>query len=340
MRRVFLLGMVLLIVNVGCAQSTYTNPVYAADFADPTIIRGHDGWFYAYATNTSVGSKFYHIQVAKSSDLVNWKVIGDALPAKPSWADKDFWAPHVLYDKERHLYYMYYSGESPDDKTGKCIGVAVSKNPEGPFKDLGKPLIAGESFINIDPMAFDDPATGKKYLYWGSAHKPIRVQELHDDRISFQTGSIPVDVVATSPDDYSKLVEGAWLHYRDGYYYLFYSGDNCCGEKANYAVMVARSKNPAGPFERLSEAQNNNSSAILVKNKVWLAPGHNSIITDDAGEDWIVYHAIALDSSLKSKGRIMLIDRIRYKNGWPSIETSSPSVKPLQVPSINKNNSK
>ena len=108
---------------------------------------------------------------------------------------------------------------------------------------------------------------------------------------------LPVNVVAPNKDDYSKLVEGAWVHHRDGYYYMFYSGDNCCGDKANYAVMVARSKNATGPFERLSEAQKNNSSAILARNEAWLAPGHNSVITDDAGQDWIVYHAIPLDSS-------------------------------------------
>lgn len=340
MKYLLFFKLLLVVINAGYAQATYTNPVYKADFADPTVIRSHDGWFYAYATNTSVANTFYHIQVAKSLDLIHWDVIGDALPTKPSWTDKDFWAPHVLYDSGRQQYYLYYSGESPDEKIGKCIGVAISENPEGPFVDIGKPLVSGESFISIDPMAFDDPATGKKYLYWGSGHKPIKFRELNDNRISFKAGSPVIDVITPNNDDYSKLVEGAWVHYRDDYYYMFYSGDNCCGNKANYAVMVARSKKAAGPFERLSEAQKSNSSAILVKNGAWLAPGHNSVITDDAGQDWIVYHAIALDPALKLEGRIMLIDHLRYENGWPFIETGSPGIKPLPVPFINKNNSK
>jgi arabinan endo-1,5-alpha-L-arabinosidase len=336
----FLFFQLFFFVHKGHTQSTYTNPVYRADFADPTVIRGHDGWFYAYGTNTSVNNTFYHIQVAKSSDLVHWAIVGDALPTKPVWADKDFWAPHVLYDKDLQQYFLYYSGESPDDRVGKCIGVAVSKKPEGPFVDIGKPLISGESFVNIDPMAFDDPVTGKKYLYWGSAHKPIKIRELSDDRISFRAGSTATDVITPNDDEYSKLVEGAWLHYRGDYYYLLYSGDNCCGDKANYAVMVARSKKAEGPFERLSEAKKSNSSTILVKNEMWLAPGHNSIVTDDAGQDWIVYHAISRDPALKSKGRIMLIDRLQYKDGWPFIETNTPGIKPLPVPVIKNNNSK
>jgi arabinan endo-1,5-alpha-L-arabinosidase len=320
------------------AQSTYINPVYAANFPDPTIVRGHDGWFYVYGTNAEVSGRLVHIQVARSQDMVTWHAMGDALPEMPAWADKDFWAPHVTFDAARKKYYMYYSGESPEAKTGKCIGVAVSEKPEGPFVDTGKPLICGESFINIDPMTFDDPATGRIWLYWGSAHLPIRVQELGPDRISFKTGSVPKDVLKVyKKSAYGKLIEGPWLHYRNGYYYLFYSGDNCCGDQANYAVMVARSRNPEGPFEEF-EAKDTGSKPILIKNETWIAPGHNSVVTDDAGNDWIVYHAIGTEPKIKEQGRVMLIDRIVYKDNWPSIEGSVPSTTPQVKPVIRNRN--
>jgi arabinan endo-1,5-alpha-L-arabinosidase len=334
MRHFLLSNFLFFALNYAHPQSTYINPVHNADFPDPTVIRGHDGLFYAYATNTSVAGEFFNIQVAKSSDLIHWTIVGDALPSKPSWADGDFWAPHVLFDTVRRQYYMYYSGESPDSKMGKCIGVAISKNPQGPFIDIGTPLITGEGFVNIDPMAFDDPFSGKKYLYWGSAHQPIKVRMLRDDRIAFESGSGVNEVISPSEEEYSKLIEGAWMHYRDGHYYLFYSGDNCCGENANYAVMVARSKSPEGPFVKLGDTKTNKSSTILSKNNHWLAPGHNSIITDDRGEDWIVYHAMPRDGATNSPGRVMLIDRLRYMNGWPFIDNSSPSTKSLPVPFI------
>ena len=44
------------------------------------------------------------------------------------------------------------------------------------------------------------------------------------------------------------------MHKRGDFYYLFYSGDNCCGPKAHYAVMVARSRSATGPFETLATA--------------------------------------------------------------------------------------
>ena len=54
--------------------------------------------------------------------------------------------------------------------------------------------------------------------------------------------------------EYRRLVEGAWIVQRGGYTYLFFSGDNCCGPKAHYAVMVARSRSATGPFETLAQA--------------------------------------------------------------------------------------
>ena len=84
------------------------------------------------------------------------------------------------------------------------------------------------------------PATGKHLLYWGSGFAPIKVQELGPDRMSFAPRSKPTELVGPNPvkDAFPVLVEGSWVIRHGGWYYLFYSGDNCCGPKANYAVMV------------------------------------------------------------------------------------------------------
>jgi arabinan endo-1,5-alpha-L-arabinosidase len=158
--------------------------------------------------------------------------------------------------------------------------------------------------------------------------------------------SQPVDLVATikdeNPANYQRLVEGAWMTLRDGYYYLFYSGDNCCGDKAHYAVMVARSKSATGPFETLARSTGKSSSAILELNDRWIAPGHNSVIRDGSGQDWIFYHAIDSKNRYLKDGiggdrdvrRIMLMDRIVYRNGWPMIDSSSPSTMRQAGPKV------
>ena len=55
-----------------------------------------------------------------------------------------------------------------------------------------------DGFVNIDPMSFDDPATGKRLLYWGSGFGPIKVRELAPDRISFAPGSAAMPLVEAS----------------------------------------------------------------------------------------------------------------------------------------------
>jgi arabinan endo-1,5-alpha-L-arabinosidase len=179
-------------------------------------------------------------------------------------------------------------------------------------------------------MAFDDPATGKRLLYWGSGFRPIKVQELATDRTSFAPGSEPIDLISPRPGPgYQRLVEGAWVVRRDGWYYLFYSGDNCCGDEAHYAVMVARSRSATGPFRSLGEVKRRSESTILVRGEQWNAPGHNSIVTDAAGEDWTFYHAIdpAKPKNEDAGGdrRVMLMDRVTYRDGWPVIGGGAPS---------------
>jgi arabinan endo-1,5-alpha-L-arabinosidase len=318
---------------------TYANPVLDADFPDPSVLRAPDGAFYAYATQTKRAGKWINIQLARSNDLTHWRVLGDAL-LKPSWASKtqDFWAPHVIRAGNRYI--MYYSAkpDTSDDRHGLCLGVATANSPVGPFRDIGHPLQCGPGFVNIDPMEFDDPATGKRLLYWGSGFEPIKVQELGRDLVSFAAGSTPKDLVWPAPGQKSfpVLVEGSWVIRHGGYYYLFYSGDNCCGPKANYAVMVARSRSATGPFETLEQATGKPHSIILEKRGHWVAPGHNSIVTDRSGRDWIVYHAVddrrprVLPSDDINTRRVMLIDRIEWRNDWPVIDgpSSGPHSRP------------
>jgi len=297
-----------------------SNPVINTDFPDPTIIKVN-GTYYAYATQTGTAGKMINIQVARSVNLQQWEILDDALPKKPAWASttQDFWAPHVSYDKDLDQYVMFYSAESDEKATNKCIGVAFSKNPEGPFVDMGKPLVSGAGFVNIDPMELTDPASGKKLLYWGSGFEPIRVQELNPDYQSFRAGSSPVIVMPPGKEgNYTKLIEGAWVDVENGKYYLYYSGDNCCGAKANYAVMVARADHPLGPFKRMGEVTSNGKSVILEKNSQWYATGHNSIFKDENGDAWIAYHAISKDTS-KGQKRVMCISRVKMKNGWPYV---------------------
>src|SRR5215204_139084 len=290
---------------------SYANPVFDEDFPDPTVIDAGGGWYYAYATQGDVAGRVQNIQVARSRDLIAWERAGDALPVKPSWASQTqlFWAPDV--HRRGRTFYMYFSAALDPERAARfkkeqgagesregvfCLGVATSGGPEGPFRDSGRPMKCGLSFVNIDPMAFDDPRTGRKLLYWGSGFQPIRVQELSADRLSFRRGSAPVELLRADKNvPFQTLIEGAWVVYREGFYYLFYSGENCCHgplQEIKYAALVARSRSATGPFQTLAQATGAPDSAVLRRSDAFVAPGHNSVFTDASGQEWIAYHAI------------------------------------------------
>lgn len=301
-----------------------------ADFPDPAARRGDDGTYYAYATQGQVDGQMVNIQIARSPDLRAWQHLGDALPVKPAWASRtqDFWAPHVAEVEGRYL--LYYSAKPEaalaDPSQGLCLAVATAERPVGPFTDIGKPLLCGPGFVNIDPMLFDDPQTGKRWLYWGSGFGPVKVQEMTADGLAFDPGSSPIDLIAPDPTDdpanYRRLVEGAWVTYREGWYYLFFSGDNCCGPKAHYAVMVARSRSATGPFE----VKPDNGGVILEASPGWIAPGHNAVIEGPGGATFILYHAVdtarprARPVDEVNTRRIMLTAPLKWRDGWPEVE--------------------
>ena len=342
-RFIFLALLAVVMAPAVSAERTYTNPVIDSDFPDPAVIRASDGFYYVYATQSAgEGSVMRNLQVARSRDLVHWALLGDALPVKPGWAShtQDFWAPDVIADHGRYI--LYYSAKPDtsltDDKAGLCLGVATSARPEGPFTDSGHPLQCGPGFENIDPMAFDDPATGRRLLYWGSGFQPIKVRELAPDRLSFAPGStakpLLFPVKSDDPGEYRHLLEGAWVTRHGGHYYLFASGDNCCGAKAHYAVIVARSRSAMGPFTMRARPGN----LVVEAGNGWVAPGHNSVIRDAAGAEWLLYHGVDLKRPRShptddiNTRRVMLLDRLVWRAGWPEVRGKRPSHKPEGAP--------
>jgi arabinan endo-1,5-alpha-L-arabinosidase len=71
------------------------------------------------------------------------------------------------------------------------------------------------------------------------------------------------------------------------------------------------------------------------KNFSWAAI---SQVTDDAGTDWIVYHAISPAEPKLRNGatrRPALIDRITWVDGWPVVhDGAGPSSASLPIPAI------
>jgi arabinan endo-1,5-alpha-L-arabinosidase len=301
------LGIVAYVATIGSSPA-YRNPVFDNDAPDPSVIRGPDGAYYAYVTQTYVGAQFVNVPILRSTDLVEWSLVGDAFPAEnPEWARRspgDMWAPHIVAWDDG-TYRLYFSaGQRLVDEM--AIGVARADGLQGPFTDSGGPIVTGEGFTAIDPFVVTAP-DGIHYLLWGSDGSPIMAQQLSDDGL--EVVGEPVELLTPSSADYEGLIEGAWITEHEDSYYLFYSGDACCGPRAHYAVMVARAAHPLGPYAR------NPANPILAANDAFDAPGHNATIRGPDGQDWMIYHAMVREEG--STFRFLFVDRIDWVAGWP-----------------------
>ena len=318
--------------------STYTNPVSdsaAATFPDPSMIRGKDGYWYAYASSSAaranVGDTSAHLlPMMRSADMVHWTYVGDVFTPStlPSWIDgriapAGLWAPDIRYLDGK--YYLYYSAAHPPPGKNDffTVGVATAPTPTGPWTDSGGPVIppkgACATFTDIDPAQFDG-LDGRHYLLWGS-FTHLCVMQLNADATR---------TVGDVHTVYAGDAEGSYMITHGGYYYLFVSENDCCkGISSSYQVRVGRSRSPFGPFVDsrgigMTDPQSRGDWVIASNGNRWVAPGGLGVTTDLSGQDWLVYHAIPRDRTAPAgvdpnTYRPMLIDRLDWIDGWPTV---------------------
>jgi beta-xylosidase len=306
-------------------EGQFVNPVIKSDFPDPGIIKVGDT-YYAYATNSGTRN----VQLATSTDLVTWKLGPDALPDPGKWASLEFgniWAPEVI-DIAGH-FVMYYTAH---DKTSnrQCIGVATSDTPEGPYKPAGdKALICQvEEGGSIDPSPLHDG--DKLYLYWKNDGNCcggityIYVQELSPDGLSLlgEAGRL----LSNDRRWEGPVIEAPTMWKQDGKYFMFFSAN--AYNTVNYAIGYATCESATGPCQ---DAAENPILKTSTKRPPVIGPGHQTIVTDDDGELWLVYHAWAVPKSGgKLEQRNVWIDRLTWEDGKPHV--AGPTTAPQPVP--------
>ncbi|MFJ8148669.1 family 43 glycosylhydrolase [Streptomyces sp. NPDC096048] len=324
--------------------TTYSNPVTAGTvdtFPDPAIIRGKDGYWYAYGTQNPVfqdrgedGERT--LPILRSEDMTHWTYAGEVFtPAtQPSWhAGSRLWAPDIRYASGS--YQLTYSVAG-----GDTVGLATAPTPTGPWTDKGAmlPKPTGCATYNIDQAQFTD-TDGVAYMYWGS-YDTICVAKLNGDRTRIED---PAKEVAKG-----RRMEGGYVVRHDDYYYLMYSDAACCdGAYSGYQVKAGRSTSALGPFtddEGVDLLAPTSKGAIVAgaNGNRWIGPGHHSQQTDLSGQDWLVYHAVPVDAPEMKRidgverqlaRRPMLIDRLDWIDGWPVLRAGAgPSQGPQPAP--------
>jgi xylan 1,4-beta-xylosidase len=288
------------------AANVFENPVRALDLPDPSVIRTRDG-YWATATSAEWAP---HFPLLFSKDLVNWEPRGAVFPKTPAWAKGNFWAPEIAED--RGTYFVYYTARGHDGRL--AVAVATALKPEGPYTDHGS--MVAQDLGSIDAVPFTDDE-GRRWLLWkedGNSRKqptPIFLQALSDDGLKL-IGDRRV-ILTNDAKWEGPVVEAPFVLKHGDFYYMFYSGAGCCGAACDYALGVARAQRMEGPWEKFP------ANPILAENEAWRCPGHGSIVRDDDGSYWLLYHAYARDG-FTATGRQMLLDEVVFgADGWPSI---------------------
>jgi beta-xylosidase len=300
----------------------YDNPVFPRDFPDPHILRVDDT-YYGYATNTAGAN----IPIIRSTNLITWERLPDALPLLPAWAALRqglTWAPGAIQIGDTFVLY-YTTRDLASDL--QCISRAVSDSPEGPFTDDSTAALVCQTELggSIDPYPFLDDS-GQLYLFWKNDGNccglsvGLWVQSLSADGLSLS--GEPVELIQRDQGWERPLIENPAMVEDNDTYYLFYSGN--WWETHEYAVGYAVCDTITGPCEKpLSEPLFDFEPPVM-------GPGGESFFTDDAGNLWMAYHAwTGADVGYPAGERSLHLEPVTFRDGQPVIPGPTDDPQPL-----------
>ncbi|UVE95270.1 family 43 glycosylhydrolase [Dietzia sp. B32] len=322
------LVVVVPIASATLAATAAANPVISSVAPDPSVQRGADGAFHVHATSDDWGDGAGRrlIPHFRSFDLVEWEYVGDAFAAPPAWAPSGsfLWAPDVHLTATGAVMYYTTGGPAP------CIGRATAPDIGGPWAHDPAPIVchgAPEPYQDLDPMDPEVVVTDA-----GPVMLMGNFEGIH---------AVPMNATGTALDGDPVLVAGTGVEApavvtRQGRTHLFTSAGLCCdGEASQYRVLGGRADGLFGPYEDragrpLVQAPGEPlpGDVILRGDADWVGPGHVDVATDDAGRDWMLYHAAPRGSAVLPSGvqrRYMMLDRLDWVGGWPVVGDGTPS---------------
>jgi arabinan endo-1,5-alpha-L-arabinosidase len=291
---------------------------------DPSRITLCNGKYYVYGTGPGISGRV-------STDLIHWTRGPSVLDHVPDWAHQavpkasgDFvWAPDVLLLNGKYdLFYSY----STFGSRVSVIGLVTSPtlDPDSPnyhWTDQGQVVASNtqSAFNTIDPCPILD-AQGRLWLSFGSWNQGgIQLVELDKNTGKPISGFTPLaQKQKTGP-------EASYLHYHDGYYYLFENEGLCCqGMNSTYQVMMGRSKTITGPYTDKAgkDLRLAGGTLFLGSNGERIGPGCIGILHEDDLDRVTFHYYNGLENGRPTLGLETLI---WGADGWPQAGTDLPS---------------
>ncbi len=279
----------------------FRNPVLMADYSDPDVIRvGED--FYMICSEFH----FMGMPVLHSTDLVNWRIIGqvyDALRMAPGYDRmeayaKGSWAPALRY--HNGTYHVYFC--TPEEG----LYMSTATHPAGPWSPLHEVCrVAGWE----DPCPFwDEDGTawlGHSTLGAG----PIVIHRMAPDGRSLLDDGRIVYV--------GKVAEGTKIYKREGWYYLVIPEG---GVQVGWQTVL-RSHSLLGPYEKRVTLQ---TGATGVN-----GPHQGALVELENGETWFMHF-----QSRGALGRVCHLQPVAWEDGWPVMGCVGEPVSLWRKPAV------
>lgn len=215
----------------------FTNPILNADYSDPDIIKGKNGYYLISSSFNYVPG----IPVLYSKDLVNYKLVNYVIDKLPTFYNKvrpsnGVWAPSIKYNNG--VYYCFIP--FPD----KGIYYSTCKNPIKDKWSKLKPLLLGKGYE--DPTVLFE--NGKAYLIFAFVKSRIGFNsklgliEFNEGLTKRLTKDYKIIFDGTNS---TPVIEGPKVYKIRGYYYIFAPAFGVEHGKQ----LILRSKNIYGPYE-------------------------------------------------------------------------------------------
>lgn len=279
-------------------DGTYQNPVLYADYSDPDACRvGNDFYMTSSSFNCLPG-----LQILHSNDLVNWRIIGAAIPyrltpvstpERPEHGNR-VWAPAIRHHNGE--FYIFWG--DPD----QGVFMTKARDPQGPWTE---PVLVkvGQGIIDPCPLWDDDGQVYLMHAYAGSRAQlksVIAICQLNEEA----TQAVTPSRIVFDGHEAHPTCEGPKFYKKGGYYYIFHPAG---GVPTGWQVVL-RSKNVYGPYECKTVLAQGNTSVN--------GPHQGAWVDTPTGEDWFLHF-----QDVGAYGRLVHLQPMKWKDGWPVIGT-------------------
>jgi alpha-N-arabinofuranosidase len=312
--------------------SNFRNPVLPGFHPDPSIVRVGDD-FYAV---TSTFSWFPGLPIFHSRDLVNWRLIGNAID-RPTQVDfsglgtnRGLFAPAITHHDGK-FWIVNTCIECGDNF------VITAEDPAGPWSDPH-----WLEFGGIDPsLYFEDDGTA--WIVYNDTpegeprydgHRALWLQQFDAETMQVLPQRTLLVDGGVDPSTNPIWAEGPHIYKIDGWYYLLTAEG---GTADQHSQVIYRSEKLQGPYRPgpfnpiLTQRDLPRDRPERVE-----ATGHADIVRLDDGSWWGVFLAtrpFAGQSTLMGRETFLL--PLKWADGWPRfLDQGAPVPMELAAPGL------